>query len=56
VPAEETVLGAEDMPVRLITDVAQEAELSQSVEVPELTMPVLVMPEMVMPSDEPVEV
>ena len=28
VPAEETVLGAEDMPVRLITDVAQEAELS----------------------------
>jgi hypothetical protein len=44
------------MPVRLITDVAQEAELSQSVEVPELTMPVLVMPEMVMPSDEPVEV
>ena len=49
VPAEETVLVAEDMPVRLITDVAQEAELSQSVEVPELTMPVLVMPEMVMP-------
>ncbi len=56
VPAEETVLGAEDMPVRLITDVAQEADLSQSVEVPELTMPVLVMPEMVMASDEPTAV
>jgi hypothetical protein len=42
--------------VRLITDVAQEADLSQAVEVPELTMPVLVAPEMVMPSDDPVAI
>jgi hypothetical protein len=56
VPAEEAVLGSADMPVRLITDVAQEADLSQAVEVPELTMPVLVTPEMVVPSDEPVAV
>ena len=56
VPTEEPVLGSAEMPVRLITDVAQEAELSQAVEVPELTMPVLVTPEMVVPSDEPVAV
>jgi hypothetical protein len=56
VPAEEPVLGSADMPVRLITDVAQEADLSQAVEVPELTMPVLVAPEMVMPSDDPVAI
>ena len=56
VPAEEAVLGSADMPVRLITDVAQESDLSQAVEVPELTMPVLVTPEMVVPSDEPVAV
>jgi hypothetical protein len=53
VPAEEPVLGSAEMPVRLITDVAQEADLSKAVEAPELTMPVLVMPEMVMPNDEP---
>ena len=56
VPAEEPVLGSAEMPIRLITDVAQEADLSQAVEVPELTMPVLVMPEMVMPNDEPTAV
>ena len=56
VAAEETVLGSEDMPVRLFTDVAQEADLSQAVEVPELAMPVIAMPEMVMPSDEPAAV
>ncbi len=55
-PSEEAVLVADEMPVRLVTEVAQEPELSQSVEATELTMPVLVMPEMVMPSDEPVEV
>ncbi len=53
VPAEEPVLGSADMPVRLVTDVAQEADLSQAVEVPELTMPVLVMPEVMAPTDEP---
>jgi len=56
VPAEEPVLGAAEMPVRLITDVAQEAELTQSVEATELSMPVLVMPEKVAPTDEPVAV
>jgi len=53
-PAEEPVLGSTEMPVRLITEIVQEAELGQAVEVPELTMPVLVMPEMAAPSDEPV--
>ena len=53
VPAEEPVLGSTEMPTRLITDIVQEADLSQAVEVPELTMPILVMPEMVMPTDEP---
>lgn len=52
-PVEETVLGSSEMPVRLISDVVPEAELSQVVEVPELTMPVLTMPEIVMPPDEP---
>ena len=56
VPADEPVLGAAEMPVRLITDVAQEAELTQSVEATELSMPVLVMPEKVAPTDEPVAV
>lgn len=56
VPTEEPVLGSTEMPVRLITEIVQEAELGQAVEVPELTMPVLVMPEMVVPSDEPVAV
>ncbi len=56
VPAEETVLVADEMPVRLITEIAQEAELSQAVEAPELTMPVLVMPEAIMPADEPTAV
>lgn len=54
--AEETVLGAVDMPVRLITDNMQEAELSPAAEVPELAMPVLMMPEMVAPDDEPLMV
>jgi hypothetical protein len=56
VPAEEPVLGTAEMPVRLITDVAKEAELTQSVEATELSMPVLVMPEKVAPTDEPVAV
>ena len=56
VPAEEPVLGSAEMPVRLITDVAKEAELTQSVEATELSMPVLVMPEKVAPTDEPVAV
>ena len=56
VPTEEVVLGSDEMPVRLITEAAQEAELSQSVEATELSMPVLVMPEKVAPSDEPAAV
>jgi hypothetical protein len=56
VTEEELVLGSAEMPIRLITDVAQEAELSQSVEATELAMPVLVMPEKVAPTDEPVAV
>ena len=56
VPAEEPVLGSDEMPVRLISDVSQEAELSQAVEVPELKMPVLGTPEMVAPTDEPTAV
>jgi hypothetical protein len=56
VPAEELVLGSAEMPIRLITDVAQEAELSQSVEATELSMPVLVMPEKVAPTVEPAAV
>jgi len=53
---EEPVLGSAEMPVRLITDIVQEAELSQAVEAPELTMPILVMPEKVSPTDEPTAV
>ena len=56
VTEEEPVLGSAEMPVRLITDVAQEAELSQSVEATELSMPILVAPEKVMPTDEPAAV
>ena len=55
-PSEEAVLVADEMPVRLVTEVAHEPELSQSVVATELTIPVLVMPEMVVPSDEPVAI
>lgn len=51
--AEEVVLGNSDMPVRLISDVVPDLDLSQSVEVPDLTMPNFVMPEMAMPAEEP---
>ena len=56
VTEEEPVLGSAEMPVRLITDVAQEAELSQSVEATELAMPILVAPEKAKPTDEPAAV
>ncbi len=56
VPPDETALVSDEMPVRLITDVAQEAELSQSVEATELAMPVLVMPEIAVPADESADV
>jgi len=61
VPAAETILDVEDMPVLVLQEVVQEAELSQSGDMPELSMPVIAMPvlgmpEMVMPSDEPVAV
>jgi len=51
--AEETVLGGTEMPLRLLTDAVQDFDLSQSVEVPDLTMPNFVMPDMAMPTDEP---
>jgi hypothetical protein len=61
VPAPETVLGAEGMPVMVLAEVVQEAELSQSAEAPELTMPVIAMPvlgmpDMVVPSEQPVAI
>jgi hypothetical protein len=36
-----------------LTDKVQDFDLSQAVEVPDLTMPNLVMPEMAMPNEEP---
>ncbi len=51
--AEETVLGTAEMPLRLLTDALPDFDLSQSVEVPDLTMPNFVMPDMVMPTEEP---
>lgn len=54
--AEEPVLGGAEVPLRLLTDAAQEFELSQSAEVPDLTMPNFVMPDMAMPMDEPISV
>jgi hypothetical protein len=54
--AEEPVPGSAEMPLRLVTDAVQDFDLSQSVEVPDLTMPNLVMPEMAMPADEPTAV
>lgn len=54
--AEETVLGSTEVPLRLLTDVVQDFDLSQSVEVPDLTMPNFVMPDMAMPADEPTAV
>jgi hypothetical protein len=54
--AEEAVPVSGDMPLRLLTDAVQDFELTQSVEVPDLTMPNLVMPEMGMPADEPTAV
>lgn len=51
--AEEPVLGGAELPLRLVTDVVQDFDLSQSVEVPDLTMPSFVMPEMAMPAEEP---
>ena len=55
-PAEEQAAVIPDMPLRLVTDIAQDFDLSQSVEVPDLTMPNLVMPDMGMPAEEPVSV
>ncbi|NDA79302.1 MAG: hypothetical protein EBY07_16365 [Actinobacteria bacterium] len=54
--AEETVLGGAELPLRLLTDAVQDFDLSQSVEVPDLTMPNFVMPDMAMPADEPTAV
>jgi len=54
--AEEPVLGGTEMPFRLLTDAVQDFDLSQSVEVPDLTMPNFVMPEMAMPVEEPTAV
>ncbi len=50
--AEEQVMPGAEVPLRLVTDSLQDFDLSQSVEVPDLTMPNFVMPEMSMPADE----
>ena len=50
---EEQVMPVAEVPLRLVTDSLQDFDLSQSVEVPDLTMPNFVMPEMAMPTDEP---
>ena len=54
--AEGQVLGGAEVPLRLLTDAVQDFDLSQSVEIPDLTMPNFVMPDMAMPSDEPMAV
>ena len=54
--AEEAVLGGAELPLRLLTDAVQDFDLSQSAEVPDLTMPNFVMPDMPMPLDEPTAV
>jgi len=51
--AEEQALPGAEMPLRLVTDAVQDFDLSQSVDVPDLTMPNFVMPEMAMPVEEP---
>lgn len=53
---EEPVLGSTELPLRLVTDVVQDFDLSQSAEAPDLAMPSLVMPDMAMPADEPTAV
>lgn len=54
--AEEQVLGGAELPLRLLTDVVPDFDLSQSAEVPDLTMPSLVMPDMPTPIEEPTAV
>lgn len=51
--AEEPALPGAEVPLRLVTEAVQDFDLSQSVEVPDLTMPNFVMPEMAMPDEEP---
>ena len=53
---EEPILGGAEVPLRLLTDAVQDFDLSQSAEVPDLTMPNFVMPDMAMPADEPTAV
>ena len=50
--AEEQVMPGTEGPLRLVTDSLQDFELTQSVEIPDLTMPNFVMPDMAMPVDE----
>ena len=54
--AEEQALDGVELPLRLVTDAVQDFDLSQAVEVPDLTMPNLVMPDMAMPNEEPTSV
>ena len=54
--AEEQVFGGTEVPLRLLTDAVQDFDLSQSVEVPDLTTPNFVRPDMAMPADEPTAV
>ena len=51
--AEEPALPGAEVPLRLVTEAVQDFDLSQSVDVPDLTMPNFVMPEMAMPDEEP---
>lgn len=52
--AEEVVPVAGDMPLRLLSEVVQDFEISQGAEVPDLPMPGAVMPDMGMAMDEPI--
>ena len=51
-PAEESVLGATNMPQRLLTDISQDFDLSQGLELPDTVLPP-VLPDVVSPLDEP---
>lgn len=53
--AEETILGSAEMPQRLLTDISQDFDLSQGVDMPDLVLPPI-MPDIVSPLDEPTSV
>jgi hypothetical protein len=53
--AEETIIGSAEMPQRLLTDISQDFDLSQGVDMPDLVLPPI-MPDIVSPLDEPTSV